>query len=315
MSGLEKGKQKLWQVRRKGAVQGPFPSGTLRRFLLVGRISLDDEVSCRHDHWQPVRDVPEVIPPEVRKALAGGDPDAVLPSRLREDERNGRDRRRDQAEKDVWLRRREERRRQEPQIMQRHRLARTMLLEAGRRTGIPLSGILVIGLIFVLSTGFGIYLGAPPMIPDPDCSAPPQAWVNWRNCRLDNLWAESKDLEDALLNNASLRGARLSGSHLNRTDLQYADLSGADLSHVELKYAKMKGVGLRNADLSYADLSGSDLSFADLGGANLGSAVLDGARLDNAIWVDGGRCAAGSVGGCVPVQAISSSEKDSVSYR
>ena len=77
----------------------------------------------------------------------------------------------------------------------------------------------------------------------------------------------------------------------------------------------MKGVGLRNADLSYADLSGSDLSFADFSGANLGSAVLNGARLDNAIWVDGGRCAAGSVGGCIPVQTISSSEKDSVSYR
>ncbi len=222
MSGLEKGKQKLWQVRRKGAVQGPFPSGTLRRFLLVGRISLDDEVSFRQDHWQPVRDVPEVIPPEVRKALAGGDPDAILPSRMREDERNGRDRRRDQEGKDDWRRRREDRRRQEPHIMQRHRLSRTQLLEAASRTGIPLPGILVIGLVVVLTIGFGVYLGAPPIIPDPDCSASPQARVNWRNCKLDNLWAESKDLDDAQLNNASLRGAHLSGSHLNRADLQYA---------------------------------------------------------------------------------------------
>jgi len=315
MSGWEKGKQKLWQVRRKGAVKGPFPSGTLRGFLLVGRISLDDEVSCRQDQWQSVRDVPEVIPPEVRKALAEGDPNAILLFRLREDERNGRDRRRDQAEKDIWRRRREDRRRQEPQIMQRHRLARIRLLEAARWTGIPLPGLLVSGLVVVLTIGSGIYLGAPPVIPDPDCSASPQAWVNWRNCRLDDLRAESRDLEDALLNNASLREARMSGSRLNRINLQYADLSGADLSHVELKQAKMKGVALRNADLSYADLSGSELSFADLSGANLGSAVLDGARLDNAIWIDGSRCAAGSVGGCIPVQAVSSSEKDSVSYR
>ena len=48
-------------------------------------------------------------------------------------------------------------------------------------------------------------------------------------------------------------------------------------------------------------LAGADLSYADLQGAEMAGVNLEGARLGKTIWVDGQRCAEGSVGGCVPL--------------
>ena len=161
-----------------------------------------------------------------------------------------------------------------------------------------LSGVLILGLGVLLAMGSGFYLGAPPEIPDPECYRGPAPRVNWRNCILDDLQAESADLQEAVLNNSILRGASFSGARFNRADLKYANLTGADLSYADFGQAAMKGVGLKNADLSYSDLSRADLSFADLTGANLGGANLDQAYFANAIWIDGKKCLPGSIGAC-----------------
>ena len=101
----EQGKQFLWYVRRRNRVQGPFPSGSIRRFLLLGRVLLDDEVSLDKSDWRRLSEVPEVIPPEVRKALENGTVASVLPAQLREDERSGRDRREEKDRSDQQERR------------------------------------------------------------------------------------------------------------------------------------------------------------------------------------------------------------------
>ncbi|WP_260291753.1 pentapeptide repeat-containing protein [Sedimenticola hydrogenitrophicus] len=295
---IESQKRNLWYIRRNGQIKGPYPCGGVRRFVLLGRVTLEDQVSNDRKQWRPVSQVPEVIPPEIRKALANGETDLLIASRLREDERNGRERRVSGDDAEFKKRRKGERRQAELEIMQHHRQAKTDLLERRRKKPLPVTAMGVVGALVVLAVGFGLYLGAPEPIPDPDCSAQPVPGVNWRNCKLEGVQLGAAELDRALLNNSLLRQAGLSGSKLNDSDMQYVDLSGSDLSYAELKRALMKGASLRNADLSYADLSEADLSFADLTGANFGGAKLQQVRLDNAIWIDGAQCLPGSVGVC-----------------
>jgi uncharacterized protein YjbI with pentapeptide repeats len=132
-----------------------------------------------------------------------------------------------------------------------------------------------------------------------DCSVAPGPGVSLARCALDGLAANGLDLSGIVLNNASLAGARLDRAVLEKADLRFAHLAAAQLGYARLGGALLKGANLRAADLAYADLAGADLGYADLTGAVLGGAVLEGARLDQAIWVDGRRCAAGSVGTCL----------------
>lgn len=134
-----------------------------------------------------------------------------------------------------------------------------------------------------------------------DCTAAPGPGVKLARCALDGLVATGLDLTGAVLSNASLAGARLDRALLDRADLRFAHLGAAQLAYARARGALLKGANLRAADLAYADLTGADLGYVDLTGAVLGGAILDGTRFDQAIWVDGRRCAAGSVGGCLPV--------------
>ncbi|MEW7981201.1 MAG: pentapeptide repeat-containing protein [gamma proteobacterium symbiont of Phacoides pectinatus] len=246
-------------------------------------------------------EVPEMMPPEVRRALAEGRGiEEFLSSRSREDERDGRDRRTAADDVKFAERRRGERRNEEDEQLTRLRESKTRLREERARGGsIPVLAAATVSLLVILAVGYGLFTGLPESGSDPDCMAAAAPGVNWQNCRQDGLAAESADLNGANLNNAVKRDARFTGSRLNGGDLRYGDVSGADLSYAELRGARLKGTGLRNADLSYADLSMADLSYADMKGANLGAATLEGARLDRAIWVDGRRCASGSVGDCL----------------
>lgn len=295
----DKGKQRLWYVRGNGKVSGPYPSGAVRRFLLLGRISLDEEVSRDRKTWHKVSAVPEVIPPEVRRAMQEGTVDELLSARMREDERSGKERRTSEDDIKYKDRRKGERRRDEDAVKKRRREARRTLLEASRKRKMPLPTLVISLLVLLSLIGYGLFWEGGPEEAEPDCTAPPGPGVNWRNCSLSGLRAKGADLSGANMNNARLREAMLSGSNLAQGDLQYVDFNSADLSYAQLGGANLKGSNLQNADLSYADLTAADLSFANLSGANPGGAKLDKARFDEAIWFDGSRCLAGSVGRCV----------------
>ena len=295
---IEHGKQRLWYTRRDDTIKGPFPSGTIRRFVVLGRVLLTDEVSSDQQQWQLVKDVPEVVSPAIRKAIVEGDTAYLLAARLCEDERAGRERRTVQGDIGFAQQRKDERRRLEPDLLQKHRTAKTDLRELKRQRKFPIMGMIAVTFPVLAAIGFGLLRDVPPTEPDPDCAARASPGINWRNCLLDRLHAESGDLRGATLNNARLREARLSGTNLSHGDLQYADFSGADLSYTDLSGALMKGTELRGSDLSNADLTNTDLSFANLTGANLGGADITTTRFDNAIWTDGVRCEVGSVGGC-----------------
>lgn len=54
-----------WYVRKGMRVQGPFTETEVSRFLLIGRIRRDDTVSQDGNNWEPVSQVPELVPDEM----------------------------------------------------------------------------------------------------------------------------------------------------------------------------------------------------------------------------------------------------------
>lgn len=128
---------------------------------------------------------------------------------------------------------------------------------------------------------------------------------------------------------ADFTGANFSRARFGRFTLDFAKLNNADLTEARAADASFIDAQLTNAKLTRAAfvdvvLAGANLANADLTGAsfigtttlakaNLTNAVLlgaslpvlpnalRGADLSGATWVDGTKCAAGSVGRCNPV--------------
>ncbi len=242
-----------WYLRRSGQQAGPFSSAAVRRLLLQDQVTLDDEVSRDRSSWKPVRDVAEVVPPQLR---GGGFSE----------------------------------------------------LANVQAAATPWRSILVFVLVISAIVGFGFWWGGSGMSDGSDCSAPPQAGVDWSNCRLQGLQAAGVDLKAAWMQNADLFNAAFTGADLSGAKLDYANLGRADLAYATMRGTSLRGVDLRNADLTNADLSGADLSYADLSGAVLAGATLDSTRFDKALWLDGRPCREGSVDGCIPAAQA----KDSV---
>ncbi|MET0065660.1 MAG: pentapeptide repeat-containing protein [Candidatus Thiodiazotropha sp.] len=163
---------------------------------------------------------------------------------------------------------------------------------------VPVIPLVVVLLVLAAVVGLSLLLNRQDAADTPECDAPPGPGVNWRNCVLVGVDAGSASLAGANLNSAVLRGARLSATDLSGARLDYADLSSANLSYARLQGASLLGVNLKRADLREADLSRADLRFADFTGSRVQGMLLKGAHLDDAIWVDGRKCAAGSVGVC-----------------
>lgn len=76
------------------------------------------------------------------------------------------------------------------------------------------------------------------------------------------------------------------------------DWAGCDIGRADLSVVNLTGANLAGADLTGADLSGAILFDANLEGANLTDVLLKGTNLSNAIWMDGSKCAEGSIGEC-----------------
>lgn len=282
------------KLKQDNRIKGPFPVGQISQSLLLGRFSLDDQVSEDKQTWQPIRQRSDLIP-DVLKADPG---DELAQERLQAARRWADERRpqhhlagneQDQRDPEPY----------ETLEYRHHREDVMRDINPGRKFS-PVHLVLVIGLVAGL-IALGFIYGPQSGPSEPDCNAPPSPGVNWRNCRMIGLNAIRENLDEAQLNNAVLGGANLFASSLRRADLRYVDLSLANLSYTDLERANLKGAGLQNADLTDASLSNANLSYANLRGATLNGADLTGARLDHAIWIDGRTCIAGSIGECKTV--------------
>ncbi len=296
--------RKLWFVRRNGDVRGPFPTTTISQFLLVGRLHKFDEVSEDKQVWQAIDDVEELVPDLVKADMADPVKQSNLDaSRYGADERSGEERRHDD-ESEHQEQREAERRVAETMDEHAHRQAKMAeRLAAAEQKAKRQNAVLVVILVLlsVAMLGFMFVYDPGKEVVDIDCTAVPASGINWSNCDLQGADLDAVDLSKSYIRNANLSSASLFRANLQGVDLAYSNLGLANLRLADMRGASLVGSNFRNSDLRGADLAGADLSYADLQNAQLVGVNFEGARLDKAIWIDGQRCAAGSVGGCVPV--------------
>ncbi len=284
---IEKIVKTTWYTRQRSEVRGPFPAGLITRYILLGRLQIEDEVSQDGTKWRQIRYVMELIPDVMR-----GDIDDPFGKERLEAAKRWADER---GEESLPL---SERRSSESSKVLDHRDYRTQWKQRKKsqpRNWIAVVMVLVVLLVMVV-VGFN-YTPSEPLAA-PDCSAAPAAGVNWRNCTLQGAQLKGFNLRGAEINSANLAGSQLSEVVLSAANLSYSNLSLSDLSAADLSQAKLVGANLRGSDLSGANLRGADLSYANLTEAKLDGAHLQDAHLDQAIWIDGRICATGSVGRC-----------------
>ncbi|MFN7751593.1 MAG: pentapeptide repeat-containing protein [Pseudomonadota bacterium] len=308
------GRQPLWYVRRHGREHGPHPRRVVVDGLLLGRFEASDLASLDRVQWQPLHAFAELScaqdgPPAaaVVPAGEGRDPEDEWDGERRAaarrwaDERSGRDRRTgrpvspDGGERRALGDRRVSDEPLQVSLWRRVRLDRRALHSVAR-DGRVLAGVALAALAVTLV----IALSAPAPVAIPleaargtGCDRAGGPGVDWRGCT-----KEAAQLPGVDLRRARLAGIRLRDAELSKARLDYADLSGADLTRVRMPQARLFGATLREVEMPAGDLRGADLSYADLRGAVIAGANFEGARLDHAWWVDGRRCASGSVGRC-----------------
>jgi hypothetical protein len=76
-----------WYARRDGVVRGPFTASDVTRYILLGRISLDDDVSEDRITWQNVKSVAAMLPPELKQLSGWEDYQRLIIARMQADER------------------------------------------------------------------------------------------------------------------------------------------------------------------------------------------------------------------------------------
>ena len=126
-----------------------------------------------------------------------------------------------------------------------------------------------------------------------DCTGQDLRDVQW-----DGAKVTASQFDGADLRGASLAGAQLENASFNDARLERADLSGARLINCDFNGANLSGARLNRAQIINADFMDADLSGTDLSGARVINAEFMAARLQGATWMDGRRCAEGSVGAC-----------------
>lgn len=296
----------LWYTRRGGDIRGPFPARQVTRYILLGRIREDDDLSQDRERWSRVNDCLDLIPEEMKQLESEEDYQRLELARMREDERRGVDRRCNTQRMDapnMECRRASDRRKPESEAMLRHRNMRNAALQTLPTGARRLSTSAV---IVAIVCGVSLLLFFARFTPNhtghvADCDAPAAPHVNWNNCRRPGLVADGADLTGIRARNMDLTGAQLVGSRLTGADLAFSTLDISDLRHADLSNARLTGTGLQKADLRGAVLAAVDFSYADLREARMANADLTNARFDNAIWIDGTQCGPGSFAACIPV--------------
>ena len=288
-----------WFVRRGGSLKGPFLEAHISQYLLLGRITDEDELSRDQQDWQPAINFPHLYPEVLLEHPR--DEAKIQAERMKYDERS-RDRRKGKnSDKTDSRRNNSDRRQAEPEDIVRFRESHERVVQSinsdnttklKSRTIIYLSSVLII--LFFL----GFYYQPDKNAKLADCNVPPAPNVNWMNCTMPGVDLSNQDISHANLKNTDLSRANLLAAKLVETDLSYAQLHFTRLANANLKGARLKGANLVNADLHYADLTNADLSYADLTDADIGGVNLSNTNLDKAIWIDKRVCAVGSVGVC-----------------
>jgi hypothetical protein len=76
-----------WYMRRQGTVRGPFSAQHVTRYILLGRIMLQDELSTDRKTWRCVNSFTEMLPPEFSDMSSWDNYQQLVVSRMLVDER------------------------------------------------------------------------------------------------------------------------------------------------------------------------------------------------------------------------------------
>lgn len=76
-----------WYSRREGVIRGPFTAEDITRYLLLGRIRPDDELSTDRAAWASADSFSEMLPPEVTNLTYWDDYQKLVEARMQVDER------------------------------------------------------------------------------------------------------------------------------------------------------------------------------------------------------------------------------------
>jgi hypothetical protein len=290
-----------WYFRIMGKVSGPYAAGLVSRYILLGRIGMDDELSTDKQNWRVVRLVPDLIPDVMKGDL--DDPfmrERLMAARRWADERYRGNRRYSEEEQANRERMAGDRRDSETPETIEYRQKRQ------KRLGIDLRGentvmgwlLLIASLIAIVYAGYFAYTHQREDKPI-DCDSTAKAGVNWRNCSMEGRNLSGVDISKSVLNNANLSGVNLVAANLAGSNLSYVNFSLANLQQARLTRATLLGANLRAANLRGADFTGADMSFVILTDADITDIKLEGANLGKAIWIDGLPCAVNSISACL----------------
>lgn len=283
--------QGRWYIKKDDQVFGPYPNKLISRYLILGRLTLESEISQDQKNWVTVDHYKSLVPEVVLNAHTPEGNKALMLARIREDERSTR------SEEEVAE---TERRMDESQVVKLHRQLRDDILNQYRnQPGMNKRNIIL--LIAVAISMIVAFFSYRPVSDDTgsDCDALPAAGINWSMCNKQGQNLAGLDLSLSLFTSAILSDVDFSRSLLTGSDFSYANLSRAEMQQTQLRNAALIGANLRQANLLDANLEAANLSYAELEGARLEGALLDNARFDNAIWIDGQHCLPGSIGGCL----------------
>ena len=76
-----------WYSRREGVIRGPFSAEDITRYLLLGRIRLDDELSADKSAWSPANSFSDMLPPGVTSLTSRDEYQRLVAARMLADER------------------------------------------------------------------------------------------------------------------------------------------------------------------------------------------------------------------------------------
>ncbi len=315
-------KRLLLYTRRGNTIRGPFPSKQITRHVLLGRLTVTDEVSIDQINWKTISEFPEIIPKEI--SVGPDDPQArerLKLARYREDERLSDSRREGKTTTDCQDDRRSGNRRQaEPYDVKKHRIIKAEIYKEEKKTESYLSlSVSIVVFIGIVTAAYFIKSSPVEVKFVKHCNSIPRPGVDWQDCNMEGAVIEKMNLKNSKLRNVNMAGSKIKESDLSESDLAYGNFSlvnfkftnfnnanllgsvlrKANLSNTNMLNANLSFSILQDADLSYANLTNANLANSDLSGAIITGINLEGANLENAIWIDQRVCLAGSKGKCV----------------
>lgn len=289
----------LWYIRREGEVSGPFPTGQVVQYLVLGRFNSSDEASANQAEWQAITEIDE-LNQELESV-----PDQEQARRWADERRQ--DRRYDKIEE----READDRRSGDSLTHQISRAAREMLIESfwlssssGARASMIFIGVvvLVIGVLIIFTPERGLFVEK--------CDAPFAQGVDLSQCDLADARINLANLTHSNLMGAHLQGAKVVNSSFMHADLQYIDLAHAKISNVSFAKSNIKGASFRKAVLKGINFSHADLSYADFRGAKLKDVNFTDANMSQAIWTDGQICKGKTIDTCRPAKQKNPDQED-----